>query len=161
MNLTSLKLTAKSIAKNYEGIPFFAVVPKSATKEEIEIFKEICPIIKGKNTIASLINTGIKNGNDEWNLIIFAGNWIKSKVDYKYFKFINSDNDVLFPIVNGKYNFLDGSLNGLMINKKFFNKINKLSEKEDLDICKLNWAMSVIENKGVFKAILGLNGLLN
>ena len=59
-NIGGLRNTLLSISHNSYNREALAVVGSDATAAEIKTMKEICPIHKGKDTITSLINTGMK-----------------------------------------------------------------------------------------------------
>jgi hypothetical protein len=106
-----LGATASSIKNHYPNLPYIAVVDESATKEDVAEMKKNCPIYKGKNTITSLINVGMRHAPSDWAFMIFAGSNVRPKLDEKFSFYITNDKDVLFPIANNKYNFIEATLN--------------------------------------------------
>ena len=73
----------------------------------------------------------------------------------KFSFYIGSEKDILFPVANRKYNFIDGTLNGLFINKKTFKEVGEMNDEGSLEFVKAEWAMSAIEYGCKFKAIIG------
>ena len=116
---------------------------------------QICPVHRGRNTITSLINVGMDNSTSEWTLVVMAGAFLRNNLDRKYSYFVTSQKDILFPIVDGKTNFVDGTLNGIMVHRDTWKEIGQFSNQESLSWCKLSWAMAAIEHGCCFKAILG------
>ena len=154
-NIDSLRSTANSIKNNYPGLPFVGIVTSKADKEEIVLMKEVCKIYKGGKTYTSLMNKGMRYGYKSWNMFVMAGSFVRHSVDKKIGYFLKDDKDIIFPIIDKKTDFVDCTLNGLLINKKTFNKIGKFEEEESLQMCKLLWANQAMKYGCKFKAILG------
>lgn len=165
-NIGRLKGTVRSIKNNYkQDANIICSVAKTVKKSEIEEMKEVCPTFKGGDTITSLINNGMKNSSDGWAFLIFEGAWLPKNIKSRYFKWIKSEKDILFPIVvsygrDGKIikvlaNFPECTLNGILLKKEFFKEIGKLSENP-LQISKEFWAIDALEKGAEFKAILGV-----
>jgi hypothetical protein len=154
-NTSLLKGTAKSIKNRYSGHPYIGVVEQGTSKEEINDLKEICPIYKGKKTITSLINTGMRNGNKEWNLIVIAGSWLVGTEVKRFSHFVENEKDILFPIIDQIGDFERGSINGILLHKKTFKEVGPLSDNNPLHLCKRIWALDAAAKGCKFKAILG------
>jgi hypothetical protein len=154
---TSLvKLTVRTIHRSYgEEIPLICVADNSVNKDDMKELKEICPSYKGKDSWSSLINVGMKRAKAEWNFIIVAGTVVKRGLDTSFSFFLGDEKDIMFPIAEGKTDFVDGTLNGLFMNKKFYKEVGDMATENPLDICKLMWALEAIEKGAQFKAILG------
>lgn len=116
---------------------------------------EICPTCKGKETYTSLINAGLKSPPAEWNFVVIAGTYVRHRLDNKYSMFMESEKDILFPIVDNKYNFVDATINGLLVHKNCLKEIGPMAEIGPFEICKMMWALEAIEKGYKFKAILG------
>ena len=93
---------------------------------------------------------------------MFGGSRVQPYVERKL-KFAESPSDVLFPVVEKRYDFVSSSFNGVMINTKFFQEVGDFPEctmiKEgmnDFEMAKLFWCMAAIEKKATFKGIIGL-----
>jgi hypothetical protein len=78
-------------------------------------------------------------------------------------QFLNSEKDILFPVVDRKMNFVDGSINGIVVHKKAFKEIGDIAPNSlqkvgynDFEISKLFWAMDAVEKGYKFKAIVGM-----
>ena len=153
----SLKNTVKSLKYSHPGCPVIAVVPNNVKAETLKEMKEICNVYKGKSTVTSWMNTGLRNTTTNWNVFIVSGNWIKNKIIDKFSKFINDDSDILFPIMNGIYNFKDCDISGLCINRKVFKEVGPFAEQGAIDKCKEEWSIYAHGMCGSkFKAILGI-----
>jgi hypothetical protein len=139
------------------------VVGDDATAEDMREFKKVCPTHKGDGTITSLINLGMKKLKHEWAFILFGGSrvpqFIEKKIDY----FATAETDVLFPVIDRKWNFVDGSFNGVVMNTKFFKKVGDFptvtmqkADLNDFELAKMLWAIDAIEQGVNFKAIVGM-----
>jgi hypothetical protein len=164
-NIAGLKNSLNSILYNSYGRESIAIVGNNVNANDLKAFKEICPTHKGKDTITSLINLGMKKINHEWALLMFGGNRIRPYLERKIERFITSEKDVIFPvtITEQKYDFVSSSLNGVVINTKFFKEVGDFPEapmiKEgmnDFEMAKLFWSVDAIENKAIFKGIVGI-----
>lgn len=159
-----LKNSIGSIRYNCYDRNCIAVVPKAISPKEIIELKEYCPTIhKGQDTITSLINTGMKRLKSEWGFIIFAGSRVPSYIEKKFTSFVKSDKDVLYPIVEGKYNFVEGAFNGVLFNKAFFKEVGDFPTAtmqkaglNDFELAKLLWSLDAIEKGVMFKGIVGM-----
>lgn len=124
---------------------------------------QICETIKGYDTITSLINVGMKKTKADWNAIVFAGSWVRSNIYRKFDLFVEKEKDILFPVVDGKINFTEGSMNGIIIHKDTFKEVGDFSTApmqksgcSDLELIKLFWSLQAIEKGCTFKAIIGM-----
>lgn len=162
-NINWLRNTALSIKKSYPLATIVGVVGNDATPEELEKMGTVCEMVQGHDTITSLMNVGIKNSKSPWNVLVFAGSWVKPSV-YKHFDFfVKGERDILFPVVDGRYNFVDGSMNGIIIHKKSLElagdfptgPMQKCGYNE-IELIKTFWATAAIEQGCVFKAIIGM-----
>lgn len=151
--ISLLGCTVKSIKRKYDEVPIICVTDKGSKIKDIKDMEKICPTFKGKDTYSSLINVGFKNTKAEWNFIIFAGTTVRRGLDIKFSKFIEDEKDILFPIADGQSNFIDGTMNGLLINKETFKVVGKIDEKGSFDKVKTLWAAKAIEKGCRFKAL--------
>ena len=151
-----LQGTSNSIRRKYPGVDYICATDDSAKARDIKEMKEICPTFKGKNTFSSLINIGIKNSKADWNFIVFAGSTIPPKLDLRYFNFIESEKDILFPIVESKSDFISGTLNGILINVETFKSIGNIDNEGGLEYVKTLWACRAISKGCKFKAIANI-----
>lgn len=156
-HIQSLKNTLRSIILSYPEHPFITVAAGTIPPDIMSEMKKLCPkTIKSKNTITSLLNTGLRNAPSEWIVFVCAGTWVKRKVCKNLSRFIVDDTDVVYPIVEGVYKWKDCSLNGICINKKMFKKVGPFPEEGELDKCKEMWAlMATVACNSKFKAVLG------
>jgi len=117
--------------------------------------KKICPVYKGSETISSLINVAMRHAPAEWVFLIMAGTNLRPKLDSKFSFYVISEKDILYPVADYKYNFVDATLNGLFLNRKTFREIGEMQETGPLDIVKLVWAGEALQHGCKFKAIVG------
>lgn len=155
-SLSLLKTTVNSIKSRYEDQQYICVASGNATTDDVAAMKQICPTYKGKSTITSLINVGLRHAPTDWAFIIFAGSMIPQKLNDKFSFFINSEKDILFPVVQGKTNFIDGTWNGLLLNKKTFREVGEFDDSGELFQVKCEWAAKALENGCKFKGIIGI-----
>jgi hypothetical protein len=154
-SLNLIKDTANSIKYHYPDLPFSTVVDSSATKEFVLSIKSVCPVYKANETISSMINVGMRHASGDWVFLIFAGTNVRPKLDSKFAFYVDDDKDILYPVADNKYNFIDATLNGLFINKKTFRDTGELEESGNLNIVKTVWASNALEKGCRFKAIVG------
>ena len=163
-NIGLLQSTMMSINREYIKADVLCVVGDDTKEKDIENMSKFCPVFKGGKTITSLINTGLKNGWPEWNVMVFAGTQIKRNLTNKIFLFAESDKDVLFPIIidydrrgvpiHIYTEFSEATLNGLTIHKNTFKSVGKFSENP-IKISKQFWGYDAVEHGCKFKAVLG------
>ena len=155
-NIGQVKATVNSVRHNYPGSKYICILPKECHEEEAQEIRHLSPAYIAGNTITSLINVGMQNAPcEEWNFIIIGGTWIKGRLDYKYSLFVESEKDILFPIVDRKIDFVEGSINGIFLHKKAFQDIGELGNDNPLEICKLFWGVEAVSKGYRFKAVLG------
>ena len=155
-NIGHVKTTFSSIRHNYPLASHIVVVPEHISDDVVKNIGKLCPCYRGGTTITSLFNTGMNaTPCEEWNFLVIAGSWIRPLLDRKYSYFIESDRDILFPIVDRKMNFVDGSINGILVYKGTYLSIGPMDDKNPLEICKLFWAMDAVDKGCRFKAVLG------
>jgi hypothetical protein len=111
-------------------------------------------IQKGK-TLTSLIDGLCKEAKTEWIYFAFAGRKVQKNIDSKYSIYASDYKNVIFPVVKRVWNFVDGSMDGLLINKKFHEEVGEFGDGDDLEITKLMWAGKAVEKGAKFKAIVG------
>lgn len=155
-DLRMIQLTVNSIRSRYDS-QVVAAVSESISEDHLEKANKICPTFCGSDTITSLINVGMDNAPSvEWNMIVMSGMCVKCNLDKKYSYFIESDQDILYAILDGFYSFIDCSLNGLMIHKKVWNKIGPFCTQSPLPLCKLFWAQRAIDLGIKIKGVIGI-----
>lgn len=150
-----LKSTANCIKTRYPNLPVICATDDTATAADMKEMKDICPSYKGKSTFSSLINVGMRHAPADWNFIVCAGATVRYKMDERFSYFVDSDKDILFPIADGKTNFVDATLNGLFINKKTWKEVGEMESVGPFETVKLMWALTAIEKGVKFKAIAG------
>lgn len=152
-----LRITTSSIEYNSYNRDIIAVVGNDASPHDFKKFKEYCPTYKGKGTMASLINTGFKRLKNEWGLLVISGGRFRQFTERRL-SLVEHEKEIIFPVVDKNYNFLEASLDGILINKKTFEDIGDWPEDEEdsLEYSKLVWAATAKERGCKFKAIVGL-----
>jgi hypothetical protein len=138
--------TMQNLVKKYD---FFVMSPKNQDKKQYKY-----TTFFGENSIASLCNEGIKRCRQDWAYIVFAGSKIRKYVDAKLTKYIQSEKDVIFPVVDRKWNFINATINGLLINKHFYIDVGNFKDVNDFQITKLEWADKALNKGAKFKAIV-------
>jgi hypothetical protein len=159
----ALRVTARSI-QHFSSRNAITVVGNNTGPHDIKKLKEWTEnVYKGKNTITSLINTGMKRIKNDWAIILFAGTQIRPLLERKITRFVTSDKDIVYPIVADKYHFHNGSCNGLLINRHTFKEVGNLPDmtmKKDgfneFEISKLFWSEDAIDKGCRFKGVVGL-----
>lgn len=166
-NIGRLKSTVRSIVRNYwKDIPLICVVPKKTPPSVLSEMKTICATSRGGDTITSLINTGIKKGHKQWNIVVMEGVWVRPHIHSKYANFHTSKKDIFFPIVPD-YNrdgipirlnntFIDATLNGLCLHQETFKEVGEFSSDDSMQLTKLKWAINADKTNCKFKAVLGV-----
>lgn len=155
LSIGLLQNTVQSLKARHPNAPFLAVVDGSATTEDLVEIKKYCPVYKAKSTISSLLNVGMRHATSDWVFSVFAGTTVRWSIDEKFAFFVQSEKDILFPIAERKMNFIDGTLNGLFINKKFFREVGDFEDEGELEHIKLIWADKAMSLGCRFKAIIG------
>lgn len=153
-NIGHVKTTLSSIKNNYPESKHICVFSEKCHDNDLK--EAGCKAYKGGTTLTSIINEGLSNAPcSEWNFIILAGSWVKRMLDRKFSYFLEGEKDILFPLVDKKMNFVDGTINGILIHKKAFKEIGPMMTDTPLDTCKLFWATEAQEKGYKFKAVLG------
>jgi hypothetical protein len=162
-NLGGLKNTVASIKSFFPETSYLCTVGDDVQKGELAEFIGVCNTLVGGNTITSLMNVGMKHSDAEWNILVFAGSWLRVNLINKAKQFIKSDRDVLFPVVDWKTNFVDGSMNGIFLHRKMFEDAGEFpagamqkAGVSDMEMAKLFWAAQAIEKGAIFKGIVGM-----
>jgi hypothetical protein len=148
-NHKHINFTANSIKILHIDYSYFVLTPSVAQMTHFEH-----RIYRCKDTVTSLLNEGMKRSTKDWVYFVYSSCRLRPKIDEKLSKFITSDKDILFPVVDRVWNFVDGSMNGILINRKFFEEVGPFIDENDLKITKLEWADRAINKGGKFKAIV-------
>jgi hypothetical protein len=158
LNIGGLRTTVSSIKVNYPGTRYLCAIAEEATKEDTDEIGKICSFVVGKGTITSLINQGMESSQRKWNSLVMAGVFVKKHLLKKISRWLESDRDIFYPIVGlNNWRFENSSLNGFSIQRDVFKDIGKMADKENnLEICRLFWALRAIEKGYKFKGIVGL-----
>lgn len=154
-NPAGFQTTGGSIRNNYPNASTLAVVPSSMHKEDVAGLRKKHPVVVAGDTVTSMFNQGIPEIDREWALVVVAGSWMRPNLDKKYGYFVDREDDILFPVVDRKWTFVDGSINGLMIRKETFKKVGPFQNSGPFEMCKLFWANDAVERGCRFKAVVG------
>lgn len=162
-NIGGLRNTAGSVRCHTYDREFICVVPEDATASDMKEFKAVCPTHKGENTMTSLINVGMKKIKSEWAFMIFAGSRLQPTIEHRFSTLCTSEKDVIFPVIDRKWQFMEASFNGVLMNKKFFAEVGDFPSVtmqkaglNDFEFAKMLWALDAIEKGCTFKAIVGM-----
>lgn len=162
-NVAGLINTVGSIRNQNHKNASVYVAGNDATDNDLQEFNTYCSSYVGGNTITSLVNTGMEKMTCEWACIMFSGSRVPFDVERKWDSFCKAETDILYPIVEKKYNFVDGTFNGVLINRNFFAKIGKFPDVtmkktglNDFEFIKLMWATDALKHGALFKGILGM-----
>lgn len=154
-NPAALRITVNGIKNRYRGANVIVSVPEDIHPEDLEAIGKVCGAYKGGNTITSLINAGLNHASDGWNLVVISGSHVRQGLDRKLSYFVEEITDILFPIAEGRANFVDGSINGILIHRDTWKMVGGFCNEKPLDICKTLWATEAIEKGCTFKAVIG------
>lgn len=166
-NIARLKDTVRSIRNSFGDGPAVACCVVGDIKDpQLDEMCGVCPSFRGGNTVTSLINQGFERiGGDGWRVFVMEGARVPSSLVSRYSRWIQSDRDVLFPIVvnhdrDGNpstilSSFEDCTLNGMLIHSRLFREAGNFSDNP-IGVSKAFWAAGAAEKGAVFKAILGV-----
>lgn len=162
-NIGGLRNTVSSVRKVYPRAPLLCGVGSDVTPAEMTEMSKICKTHVGGETITSIINTGIHKSERPWNVLIFAGSWVTGNVYRKFDLFVKEETDILFPVVDGRTSFVEGSMNGIIIHKRALQEVGNFPDSpmlkmgcNELELVKLLWATDAIDKGFTFKAIIGM-----
>jgi hypothetical protein len=160
-----VRSTIGSIKSNHPGKDMLCVVPAETEDIDTTELSGICPVIKGGKSITSLINAGMRQAKPDWNILLMEGCYVREFVDRKIFRFMQSENDILYPVMadynqQGKpvklyLSFDECSLNGITLHKTTFARVGNFSENP-LEISKLFWSQTALDRGCALKGILGI-----
>lgn len=155
-NISQIKITVDYLRSSYSEAKSICVVPDKCPSKDFKEIKKYTLTEQGGKEMTSLINVGMKyTPCQEWNFIITSGSWLKNNLNYNFCKFIENEKDILYPIVGRKCNFVDGTMNGMLIHKRAFDEIGPFMENNTIDFCKLMWSVEAIEKGYRFKGVVG------
>lgn len=150
-----VEITVKSIRRIYDDAKIICVIQDGVVRENEEEIMGICDVLRGEGTYTSLITKGMQNPTSEWNIIIIAGNIVTKRIQDKYSYFVEDERDILFPVVDRKWNFVDGTINGILFHRNANSEIGDFPRLDSLQECKIAWASLAMEMGYRFKAIVG------
>jgi hypothetical protein len=154
-NPKHVEITVSSISAKYGEKPFITVVTDSILEQTMDEMSVFGKVFCAKNTYSSLLSMGMKNAPAEWNIIVISGTPIRNHAHRKYSCFIESHKDILYPIIDRKMNFVDGSVNGIMIHRDAYTDLGDMPETPNLSECKAAWGSLAVSNGYKFKGIVG------
>lgn len=137
------------------------VVEKNTKAKDFRESNSYSETFRGKDTMTSLINTGFKKLKNEWGFVIVAGAKINQFTEKKINNLICSEKDVLYSLALNQYNFVDSSLNGILINKQNFKNVGQWvdytkDDSNDFRESKIDWYIRALQCQVNFKGVLGL-----
>lgn len=150
-----LRNTVDSIRMQDDRVQIIAVFPRSTDSETLESASRICSATVGGSTVTSLVNVGMGGIASDWAFIVFSGSIVRQKMHDKYAYYVDDERDILFPVAKNKTNFVDGTMNGMLVATKTFKLIGNMPEDENLEMSKAFWANDAIGHGCRFKAIVG------
>lgn len=150
-----LRNTVDSIKVQDERAPIIAVFPDSTDQENLRNASHLCKVVTGGPTITSLVNAGIRECASGWAFVVFSGSIVRQKMHDKYAYYVDDEQDVLFPVAKNRTNFVDGTMNGMLVATKTFRLVGDMPEEENLEMSKAFWANDAIGHGCRFKAIVG------
>lgn len=155
---TGLRATISTIQSNFGDLKSICVVPGDSRPEDIKMVKTICEVVKAKSTISSMINAGLEKSTKPWNLIVMSGNIIRYNPVSRYSKWINSEKDVAYRVIDKtRWKWDDSSIHGVLINKKAMEEVGAFpDDEESIQNCKLLWGAKALELGYKFKGLVGV-----
>lgn len=151
--LSEIKRTFDSLTNlQYDYKRILCVSEKSEINNPIFDNTTLC---KTGDSITTSIDAACKLAKTEWLFFVFAGSYLPKNVDNKNSKYAQDYKDVVFPVVNRHWNFVDATMNGLLISKQFHEEVGDFGSGNQLDITKLIWADKAVQKGVKFKAIVG------
>lgn len=154
-NPNLLRATVNSVRRRYDS-PCVGVVDGDCGGDDFSELNKVCPVHRGMDTVTSLLNEGLDHPPAEWSMTVMSGTWVRPNLDKKYSLFVESTSDVLYAIVDGRYEFPDCSLNGLMVHRDAWQKVGHFCPRSPLPLCKLMWARAAIDRGCRFKGVIGV-----
>lgn len=163
-NPGGLKNSVGSINHHSYKRDMICVVGNDANETDLKVLKPYCQILKGDETLTSLVNKGMKANKHDWAFIMFSGSRIPTFLERKLENFAKTDRDVLYPVLDfQRTDFISGSFNGVMIHSKLFKEVGDFptfqAQKDglnDFELAKTFWAMDAIDAGAKFKGIVGM-----
>ena len=128
-------------------------------------FNYICDTVKGGTGLIELVNKGFNKTKAPWNIVIVAGGWLNNRIKRHFDLFCQDKNDIIFPVENGNFNFVETSLHGMIIHKDTFVNVGNFQidpvwatevEAPSIEIAKLGWCLAALNLDSKFKPIVGM-----
>lgn len=157
-NHINLENTINSIRSKYDNISITCVYSEEI--KDLNCKKTNINFVKSIANYAAMINSGISEAVNDWNIIFISGTYVRKNLTKKYSMFIENESDVLFPNDIRKSNFVDGTINGLCIHKDFYKKVGRFNEScEKLEHSKSEWGYTAVCYGAKFKAICSVKSI--
>lgn len=157
-----LKRTIQRIKSSCGERESVVVLGSNCGPAQLERFRSIIPDCQqAGRTLTGMANLGMKSIKSEWAMIIFSGAYLSRHLERRVSMFARNAHDILFPVINRQWGFVEGSFNGVVVNREFFGKVGDFPEIEkysynDFELSKLLWAQDALKTKAQFKAIVGM-----
>jgi hypothetical protein len=157
LNIGGLRSTISSIKSNFPKNDYMCVLGENANDIDMCEILKITPVMKGGNTITSLMNNGIKQSKKEWVYIIVAGVMLRPTIFRKYETFLTNETDIMYQITNKTtWLFPDATINGILINKKAIKEVGDFPDEENIVNSKLVWGATALEKGFKFRGLVGV-----
>jgi hypothetical protein len=111
-------------------------------------------VLRHGESMTEMVDFACKNSVTEWIYFIFAGTKLAKKIDTKNAMHVTSHKDILFPVINRRWNFVEANLNGLLLNKNFHEEVGDFGAGNDLMVTKLIWADKALQHGAKFKGLV-------
>lgn len=154
-NSKHVEITASSVRRKLGTSPMLCILTSGASEQAELEASRICECARGGTTYSSLINVALRRPLAEWNLIIISGTSMRSRTYRKYGCFAESSRDILYPVVDRKMNFVDGTVNGILFHRDAHSEIGDMPECQSLEESKMHWGFRAACLGYKFKGIVG------
>lgn len=154
-NAKHIEITAMSIIRKFGATPMVCVMTSEASEDSESEASSLCRVVKGGTTYSSLINAALRNPQAEWTMIIISGTSMRMRTYRKYGFFTETKRDILYPVVDRKMNFVDGTVNGILFHRDAHSEVGDMPECQSLEESKMRWGYEASCRGYKFKGIVG------
>lgn len=163
-NYGRLQSTINSLKCQYPNAPAICVTDDTTPDEDVEEMKQLCSVVKGRNTVTSLINEGMKSTEAEWNIFLMGGTFVTKGMVRRLLAPVCDPKDILYSVyaeydkqgrpVHIHNDFTVSGINGMTIHKDTFQKVGEFTDNP-MEVSKLLWGLEASDQGCVFKGVLG------
>lgn len=152
-----IRTTVSTVRDAFPAAPCLCVVPKDADPEDAKTAGGIAPVVRGGQTVSSMINKGLGESRSRWNMVVVAGNAVRYGPVLKYARFVTAETDVLYQVRGQtEWRWDEASIHGLLISRAAFEDVGAFPEDEEsIQGCKLLWAGKALERGYSLKGLVG------